>query len=51
LEEDSIGDFSSHETTKWYDGDLSGDGGDSERFCSIPEELIEKRQEDARESS
>ena len=47
FEEDSVGDRRCHEVAKRNHRDLGGDRGDGERFPTVPEELVEKRKEDA----
>jgi len=36
-----------HPLAERHDGNLSGDGGDRQRLCSVPEELVEERKYDA----
>lgn len=50
-EEDAVGNFGSHEVAERDDGDLGRDGRDGERLCSVPEELVQEGEQDARECS
>ena len=47
LEEDPVGDRRRHEVTEGDDCDLGGDGGDGQRLFPVPEELVQKREQDA----
>lgn len=51
FEEDPTCDLGSHQTAERNDGDLSGNGGDGERLFAEPEELVEKGEENAGQSS
>lgn len=46
-----IGDRRRHEVAERNHGNLSGDRGQGERFFTVPEELLEERQNDASEDS
>lgn len=47
FEEYSISDRYCQELAKRNHRDLGGDGGDGERFSTVPKELVEKRKEEA----
>lgn len=47
FEENSVGDHRCHEVAERDHRDLGGDGGDGERFSTVPEELVKKGEEDA----
>lgn len=51
FEEDPIRECGSHKTAERNDGDLRGNGSDRERLFAVPEELVEKREKNAGESS